>query len=112
MEEREEKRREERRRRRGSRRLSRNSEDEDTEGSTSTHERCFYASFKIYLNPDSRWKVLMPKSRKQKSRCCLLRRSSGVEGEKLDEEEFVGTGEVVRIEKTEEVTDVARHCYQ
>ena len=37
-----------------SRRLSRNSEDEDTEGSTSTHERCFYASFKIYLNPDSR----------------------------------------------------------
>ena len=54
MEEREEKRREERRRRRGSRRLSRNSEDEDTEGSTSTHERCFYASFKIYLNPDSR----------------------------------------------------------
>ena len=55
MEEREEKRREERRRRRGSRRLSRNSEDEDTEGSTSTHERCFYASFKIYLNPDSRW---------------------------------------------------------
>ena len=57
MDEREEKRREEReerRRRRGSRRLSRNSEDEDTEGSTSTHERCFYASFKIYLNPDSR----------------------------------------------------------
>ena len=30
----------------------------------------------------------------------------------MDEEEFVGTGEVVRIEKTEEVTDVARHCYQ
>jgi len=82
----EEKRKEERRRRRGSRRLSRNSEDEDTEGSTSTHERCFYASFKIYLNPDSR-------------------RSSGVEGEMVEEEEFVGTGEVVRIEKTEEVSD-------
>ena len=30
----------------------------------------------------------------------------------MDEEEFVGTGEVVRIEKTEEVTDVARHCCQ
>ena len=53
MEERREER-EERRERRRSRRLSRNSEDEDTEGSTSTHERCFYASFKIYLNPDSR----------------------------------------------------------
>ena len=64
MEEREEKRKEERRRRRGSRRLSRNSEDEDTEGSTSTHERCFYASFKIYLNPDSRWIVLAQKSGK------------------------------------------------
>merc|ERR1719500_123158 len=89
MEEREEKRREERegrRRRRGGRRLSRNSEDEDTEGSTSTHERCFYASFKIYLNPDSR-------------------RSSAVEGEMVEEEEFVGTGGVVRIEKTEEVSD-------
>ena len=35
-----------------------------------------------------------------------------MEGEKLDEEEFVGTGEVVRIEKTEEVTDFAKHCYQ
>ena len=34
-----------------------------------------------------------------------------MEGEKLDEEEFVGTGEVVRIEKTEEVTDVTKHCY-
>ena len=33
----------------------------------------------------------------------LLRRSSAVEGEILEEEEFVGTGEVVRIEKTEEV---------
>ena len=64
MEEREEKRREERRRRRGSRRLSRNSEDEDTEGSTSTHERCFYASFKIYLNPDSRFKIFMQKNRR------------------------------------------------
>ena len=30
----------------------------------------------------------------------------------MDEEEFVGTGEVVRIEKTEEVTDFARHFYQ
>ena len=29
----------------------------------------------------------------------------------MDEEEFVGTGEVVRIEKTEEVTDVTKHCY-
>ena len=28
----------------------------------------------------------------------------------MDEEEFVGTGEVVRIEKTEEGTDVARLC--
>ena len=27
----------------------------------------------------------------------------------MDEEEFVGTGEVVRIEKTEEVTDFAKH---
>ena len=54
MEEKRKEEREEKRRRRGSRRLSRNSEDEDTEGSTSTHERCFYASFKIYLNPDSR----------------------------------------------------------
>ena len=33
----------------------------------------------------------------------MIRRSSGVEGEMLEEEEFVGTGEVVRIEKTEEV---------
>ena len=73
--------REARRERRNSRRLSRNSEDGEEEGST--HERCFYASFKIYLNPDSR-------------------RSSAVAGE---EEEFVGTGEVVRIEKTEEVSD-------
>ena len=32
-----------------------------------------------------------------------FRRSSGVEGEVVEEEEFVGTGEVVRIEKTEEV---------
>ena len=33
-----------------------------------------------------------------------FRRSSGVEGEMVEEEEeFVGTGEVVRIEKTEEV---------
>ena len=30
----------------------------------------------------------------------------------MDEEEFVGTGEVVRIEKTEEVTDVAKQCNQ
>ena len=29
----------------------------------------------------------------------------------MDEEEFVGTGEVVRIEKTEEVTDFAKHRY-
>ena len=28
----------------------------------------------------------------------------------MDEEEFVGTGEVVRIEKTEEVI-VAMHCF-
>ena len=34
------------------------------------------------------------------------------DGFTVDEEEFVGTGEVVRIEKTEEVTDVAKHCYQ
>ena len=33
----------------------------------------------------------------------MTRRSSGVEGEVVEEEEFVGTGEVVRIEKTEEV---------
>ena len=33
-----------------------------------------------------------------------------MEGEKLDEEEFVGTGEVVRIEKTEEVI-VAMYCF-
>ena len=33
-----------------------------------------------------------------------FRRSSGVEGEMVEEEEFVGTGEVVRIEKTEEVS--------
>ena len=30
----------------------------------------------------------------------------------MDEEEFVGTGEVVRIEKTQEVADFAKHCYQ
>ena len=34
----------------------------------------------------------------------MIRRSSGVEGEMVEEEEFVGTGEVVRIEKTEEVS--------
>ena len=77
-----------RRRRRDSRRLSRTSEDGEDD-SASSHEKCFYASFKIYLNPDSR-------------------RTSGAGGEVEDLDllgPFTGTGEVVRIEKTEEDSD-------
>merc|ERR1719481_1423246 len=55
---------------------------------SSGNENCFYASFKIYLNPDSR-------------------KSSAEMG---DEEQvlagdFTGPGEVVRIEKTGETLD-------
>ena len=63
--------------------------------------------------PQPRLQVESFDSKKAENReidVALLRRSSGVEGEKLDEEEFVGTGEVVRIEKTEEVI-VAMHCF-
>lgn len=49
-------------------------------------EKCFYASFKIFLNPDSR-------------------KNSQSGSEDLDDDLFSGTGEVVRIEKTLEVSD-------
>eukprot|EP00092_Neocalanus_flemingeri_P084178 GFUD01105707.1.p1 GENE.GFUD01105707.1~~GFUD01105707.1.p1 ORF type:complete len:399 (+),score=101.17 GFUD01105707.1:161-1357(+) len=59
-------------------------EDDDSKGSP-VPEKCFYASFKIYLNPDSR-------------------KNSESGSDTLDDL-ISGTGEVVRIEKTLEVSD-------
>jgi len=61
------------------------SDDENNSRSSPCPEKCFYASFKIFLNPDSR-------------------KNSDTGSEDLDDL-FSGTGEVVRIEKTLEVSD-------
>jgi len=61
------------------------SDEEDNSRNSPVPEKCFYASFKIYLNPDSR-------------------KNSDTGSENL-EDLFSGTGEVVRIEKTLEVSD-------
>jgi len=50
-----------------------------------TPEKCFYASFKIFLNPDSR--------------------TNSIIGSDSEDSMLSGTGEVVRIEKTMEVSD-------
>jgi len=62
-------------------------EDEGDSLKSQIPEKCFYASFKIYLNPDSR----------KNSRTGL----PSTDGLSDDDD----TGEVVRIEKTEEVSD-------
>jgi len=61
------------------------SDDENGSRSSPVPEKCFYASFKIFLNPDSR-------------------KNSQSGSEDIDDL-FSGTGEVVRIEKTLEVSD-------
>eukprot|EP00092_Neocalanus_flemingeri_P070341 GFUD01086321.1.p2 GENE.GFUD01086321.1~~GFUD01086321.1.p2 ORF type:complete len:202 (+),score=54.88 GFUD01086321.1:394-999(+) len=60
-------------------------EEEDNSKGSPVPEKCFYASFKIYLNPDSR-------------------KNSDSGSDTLDDL-FSGTGEVVRIEKTLEISD-------
>jgi len=70
------------------RRRSSNSSDGSDNSSSSSHEKRFYASFNIYLNSDSR------------------KTSIVIGDEDLDQlGDFTGSGEVVRIEKTEEVSD-------
>jgi len=62
------------------------SDEENDSRNSPVPEKCFYASFKIFLNPDSR-------------------KNSKSGSEDLDDDLFSGTGEVVRIEKTLEVSD-------
>jgi len=61
------------------------SDEEDDSRHSPVPEKCFYASFKIFLNPDSR--------------------KNSESGSEILEDLFSGTGEVVRIEKTLEVSD-------
>jgi len=61
------------------------SDEENDSRNSPVPEKCFYASFKIFINPDSR-------------------KNSQSESDDLDDL-FSGTGEVIRIEKTLEVSD-------